>query len=186
MRPGSTSGGKRRCTAKERVPPKACGWAFAVMAQSPWDLWDAVWDSLRAPHPSPLRVRAAARAVGSLALPPCPECQLSTALRPEKPPGAESCLCLRGESISTCEWEGTEEGMAGCAAQASDFVHGHFASVRSAIISIEIHYLCGNYHGLLGAPVPRERSWPVELGSFLIKRMLFLFFIFIIVTQNKI
>lgn len=171
MSPGSTSGGKRGCTEKERDPPKVCGWAFAVTAQSHWDLRDAVWDRLRAPHPSPLRVRAAARGIGSLALPACPVCQVSTALRPEKSPGAESCVCLRGEAISTCECEGTEEGVAGSATQTSDFVHAHFTNVRSAIMSIETHYLCNNYHGLVGAPVPPERSWPVELGSFLVKRM---------------
>lgn len=143
------------------------------MAQCHWDHWDAVWDSLRAPRPSPLRVRAAAKGISSLALPACPVCQPSTVLRPEKSPGAESCMCLQREAMSTCEdceCEGREEGVAGSATQVSSFVQVHFTNVRSAIISTEIHYLCNSYHGLAGAPVPPERSWLVELSSFLGKK----------------
>lgn len=70
-----------------------------------------------------------------------------------------------------CECEGREEGVAGCATQVSSFVHVHFTNMRSAIISTEIHYLCDSYRGFAGAPVPPERRWPVELSSFLVKRM---------------
>lgn len=61
--------------------------------------------------------------------------------------------------------------MAGSATQTSNFVRALFINVRSATVSIEIHYFCNNYYGLVGIPVPPELSRPVHLNSYLAKRM---------------
>lgn len=132
--PGSTSREKGR---RGRV----CWWVFATLGD-----WASVLlrtlgccaeHASECPAPAHCRLRAASG--HQLPGPPSLHCVPGEHGPVAKElPQAGSRMCLQWEAISTCENCESEGTWARHATQTSSFVHVHFVSVRSVIISTEI------------------------------------------------